>query len=99
MLLRAAREESSSWAARRVHDLDAVKSTVGQGISSKSLPKIPLEPSADPPPAEARHLEPLSSREAVEVYRSSSWEPSQSGMSQQCMPLTAPSNRSRRIRR
>lgn len=66
VVTRGSRGESS-WAARRVHDLDAVKSTVGQGISSKSLPKIPLEPSADPPPPEPRHLEPLSSREVVEV--------------------------------
>jgi Family of unknown function (DUF5994) len=38
-VVRAAREESSSWAARRIHDLDAVESVVAQGVSAKSLPK------------------------------------------------------------
>jgi hypothetical protein len=36
-VVRAAREESASWAARRVHDLDAIKKTVTQGVSAKSF--------------------------------------------------------------
>jgi hypothetical protein len=38
-VVRAAREESSSWAARRIHDLDAIKRPVAQGVNAKPLSK------------------------------------------------------------